>query len=95
MLRARFGGRRLSFRPRLMGQVLDIGVITVIGQNGVRTNIRKKHIGPVQMTGLATGQMEAYRVAPCINSCVALGIQPASALSDCFVPIFFRAPALS
>jgi hypothetical protein len=58
------------------------------------TDIRKKCIGPVRITGQATGQMEARRIAQAIDGSVDLGAQPDFASSDCLVLVFLTAPAL-
>ncbi|MDB5769836.1 MAG: hypothetical protein JWM42_210 [Burkholderia sp.] len=66
-----------------------VGVIPFVRQEGVCIDIRKKCIGPVQITGLAAGQMEPRRVAQGINGRVDLGAQPTFASSDCLVLVFF------
>ena len=50
-----------------------VGVIPFVRQDGFCTDIRKKCIGPVQITGLATGKMEPRRVAQGVNGRVDLG----------------------
>ena len=72
-----------------------VGVEALVCQQRVRLQLRQQHVGTLQIAGLAAGEMEADRVAKCVDGGVDLGAQASFAAPDgLFTAPFLRAPAL-
>ena len=72
-----------------------VGIEGFVCHQSVGLHLRKQHVGPFQVMGLARGEQEAKRIAQRIDERMNLGAQPAFAASDRLVfAVFFCAPAL-
>jgi hypothetical protein len=61
-----------------------VRVVALVGDHRFGFELWQQHIGPLQIAGLAFGEIEAERVAERIDGSVDLGAQPALAVSDGF-----------
>jgi hypothetical protein len=81
--------------PLLKGQDQAVGVIGLVGEEGLRLDVFQERLGLAEIRGLAWGQGEGDRIAQRIDEGVDFGGQSASGASDGLVgAVFFRAPAL-
>jgi len=72
-----------------------VGVECLFGDQHLGLHVRQKVVGTDQIVRLATGQVEADRIAERIDQGMDLGAQPAARAPDRLVlAIFFLAPAL-
>jgi hypothetical protein len=72
-----------------------IGVVGLVGDQGVGLHVGQQFIGADEIVGLATGQIEAGWIAERIDPGMDLGAQPAARPPDRLVRVvFFWAPAL-
>jgi hypothetical protein len=81
--------------PLLQGQDQAIGVISLVGEEGLRFDALQEKLCLAEVRGLARGQGEGDRIAQSIDEGVDFGGQSAPGASDGLVAaVFFRAPAL-
>ena len=68
-----------------------VGVKCLVGDQHVGLHVRQEMVGPNQIVNLATGQMEANRIAECVDQGMDLGAQSAARATDrlVLVGVFF------
>ena len=91
------GFRRDDRRDGADLKALDEGVrvISFVGEQGLRLDLRGQRLGLLDVMGLAAGQADNKRIAQRIDDGVDLGRQPAARAAYGFsAPPFLRAPAL-
>ena len=71
-----------------------VGIESLIGNHGVRGDLGEQRVGAFQVVGLPRSEMEAGRIAECIDRGVDLGAQPAFTAPDRLRTVFLSAPAL-
>lgn len=80
--------------PR-QGPDQGVGVIGLVGQEGLRTDFNQQRLGLAKVGRLSGREREGDRIAQSIDDRVDLGGQPAAGAADGLVfAAFFRAPAL-
>ena len=79
----------------LQGLDQGVGVIGLVGQEGLRTDFSQQRLGLAKVGRLSGREREGDRIAQSIDDRVDFGGQSASVAADGLVfAVFFRAPAL-
>jgi hypothetical protein len=72
-----------------------VGIEGFVCHQSAGLHLRKQHVGPFQVMGLARGEEEGKRLAQGVDQTMDFGAQPAFAASDRLIfAVFFWAPAL-
>jgi hypothetical protein len=76
-------------------QYTGVGVIALVGEQRLGLQLWQQDVSPIQIAGLAAGQMKANGVAQSVDRGVDLGAQTSLAAPDGLIAApFLRAPAL-